>query len=143
MATTTNLLLPYPALSDPNNPPSDFQKLAARLDSLLEPTLTTVNSATGFGGSFKVYKNALWVNCTAIGVSNSGGTLSGNTSYLVATLPTALCPPIEVYVPVFYGMTQAGSATIYTNGQIKLWIPSGASMSNGKVIALNATWPAK
>ncbi|MEV6344119.1 hypothetical protein [Actinoplanes sp. NPDC051851] len=130
MPSTTTFALPYPALSSAPNVPQDLQLLAAAIDLLLTPVLTTTTASIGtvssgftvndvraitlLGGRL-IFLDLYLSNTAAITVT------SGNmTDTTVFTLVSALWP--SHYTSFVWGNGSVGGEgnVISTSGEVSL-----------------------
>jgi microcystin-dependent protein len=145
-STTPRLSLQYPGPSDPANPPSDFQTLANKIDTIAAGWLaqaSTAGTPTGIVGQFwlktdtqtvSVYNGTAWIPVgTAPGTivdwagstAPSGYVLCNGTLYSTTTYPDLYAAIGTTYgsgsgtfkVPDLRGRVTAGVGSVGTNAQ--------------------------
>lgn len=167
MATTTNLALPYPALSAAPNVPQDLQLLAAQLDTIIggawssyTPVWTSTGTAPTLGngtlvGAYRQLGKTIDLRVTL----TIGSTTSIGTGVYRLSLPAAAkaeCLLAAMFVDLsassaLYPMTARVFANLATGDNMRVALPANggawgstlpATHANGDIITLAGTYEA-
>jgi hypothetical protein len=131
LPTTTNLALPYPALSSAPNVPSDLAALAAQVEAMLGTTYTSItptfysnaNSGTAISGGSVVVTYARWKLMAPKMVHYFGHAVINTTtaSGLAISLPSGYPAPLRSFTMGQCYLQGAGAYTSsFGNGHVPI-----------------------
>lgn len=136
MATTTKRLLPYPALSDAPNPPSDITALVNVLEAEYGDAITPANNgSTVLNGSTRYYKQGRWVVLQLNSQRAVSDVSSGTTTFF--TLPTGYRPTVNAtLVAINSGSgSPVHRVVINTNGTVTTGFTAGSPWTVGNTVS--------